>query len=205
MELLVKQTEKDGKISYYDMYAQFGLALGEHLQIEDEVLNRLSVAILSLPGDVLRGVKWLETASGMEQHPQVRWIPDYLFTNPEYQKCHLLYYTGITCTAKGILTEVVRNMFLNVTQHLDLLARMKRHTLDVYEAIQRGDLEETGRLVRKMWEQDKRLDVGTDPPQVEAIIRLIDDYCLGYKLPGAGGGGFLYMIAKDAEASARIR
>lgn len=96
-------------------------------------------------------------------------------------------------------------MFLNVTQHLDLLARMKRHTLDVYEAIQRGDLEETGRLVRKMWEQDKRLDVGTDPPQVEAIIRLIDDYCLGYKLPGAGGGGFLYMIAKDTEASARIR
>jgi galactokinase/mevalonate kinase-like predicted kinase len=34
---------------------------------------------------------------------------------------------------------------------------------------------------------------------------LIDDLCLGYKLPGAGGGGYLYMIAKDPEAAARIK
>ena len=32
-----------------------------------------------------------------------------------------------------------------------------------------------------------------------------DDLCLGYKLPGAGGGGYLYMIAKDPEAAARIK
>ena len=40
---------------------------------------------------------------------------------------------------------------------------------------------------------------------VRAIIEKIDDLCLGYKLPGAGGGGFLYMMAKDEEAAARIR
>jgi len=34
---------------------------------------------------------------------------------------------------------------------------------------------------------------------------LIDDLCLGYKLPGAGGGGYLYMVAKDPEAAARVR
>ena len=33
----------------------------------------------------------------------------------------------------------------------------------------------------------------------------VDDLCLGYKLPGAGGGGYLYMIAKDPEAAARIK
>ena len=32
-----------------------------------------------------------------------------------------------------------------------------------------------------------------------------DDLCLGYKLPGAGGGGYLYMVAKDPEAAGRIR
>ena len=26
-----------------------------------------------------------------------------------------------------------------------------------------------------------------------------------YKLPGAGGGGYLYMVAKDPEAAARIK
>ena len=34
---------------------------------------------------------------------------------------------------------------------------------------------------------------------------MIDDLCYGYKLPGAGGGGYLYMVAKDPEAAARIR
>ena len=156
-------------------------------------------------GGVLQGVKLLQTQPGFDQSPLVRWLPDFLFTNPEYQKCHLLYYTGITRTAKGILAEIVRRMFLNETAQLGLLADMKAHALDLYEAIQRGNFAEMGRLVGLTWEQNKRLDPGTNPEAVEAIISRIHDYCLGYKLPGAGGGGFLYMVAKDPEAAARIR
>ena len=62
-----------------------------------------------------------------------------------------------------------------------------------------------GRLVAKTWEQNQLLDAGTNPPEVESLTRLIHDYCLGYKLPGAGGGGYLYMVAKDPDAAARIR
>ena len=156
-------------------------------------------------GGVLRGVKLLQTNGGMNQHPMVRWLPDYLFTGAEYQKCHLLYYTGITRTAKGILAEIVRGMFLNSSEHLALLGEMKAHALDLYDAIQRGNFDEMGRLVGKTWKQNKKLDAGTNPPGVEAIIRMVSDYCLGYKLPGAGGGGFLYMVAKSPEAAACIR
>jgi galactokinase/mevalonate kinase-like predicted kinase len=156
-------------------------------------------------GGVLRGVKLLQTGAGMNQNPLVRWLPDFLFTGSEYQKCHLLYYTGITRTAKGILAEIVRGMFLNSTEHLRLLGQMKSHALDLYEAIQCGNFDEMGRLVGKTWQQNKALDAGTNPPAIEAIIRQVADYCLGYKLPGAGGGGYLYMIAKSPEAAARIR
>lgn len=156
-------------------------------------------------GGVLRGAKLLQTQGGINQTPLVRWLPDYLFTSPDYQACHLLYYTGITRTAKGILAEIVRGMFLNSTEHLVLLGQMKAHALDLFEAVQRGDFDEMGRLVGKSWEQNKRLDSGTNPPAVEAIIRQVADYCLGYKLPGAGGGGYLYMVAKSPEAATRIR
>ena len=156
-------------------------------------------------GGVLRGVKLLQTHAGMDQSPLVRWLPDYLFTGGEYQKCHLLYYTGITRTAKGILAEIVRSMFLNSTEHLSILGGMKGHALDLYEAIQRGNFDEMGRLVGKSWKLNQALDPGTNPEAVETIIRRIDDYCLGYKLPGAGGGGYLYMVAKDPEAAIRIR
>ncbi len=156
-------------------------------------------------GGVLHGVKLLQTQAQFDQSPLVRWLPDFLFTNPEYQKCHLLYYTGITRTAKGILAEIVKGMFLNDSCRLSILADMKAHALDLYESIQCGNFREMAQLVGKSWCQNMRLDAGTNPPEVEAIIHVVKDYCYGYKLPGAGGGGYLYMIAKDPEAAARIR
>lgn len=156
-------------------------------------------------GGVLHGVKLLQTSSGFDQSPVARWLPDTLFTSPEYRPCHLLYYTGITRTAKHILAEIVRGMFLNNTTHLELLDEMKQHALNMFDALQRGDLDMYGRLVRKTWQQNKTLDSGTEPPAVAELCRRIDDLCIGYKLPGAGGGGYLYMVAKDPEAAARIK
>lgn len=156
-------------------------------------------------GGILQGVKLLQTERGFEQNPTVRWLPNDLFTQPEYQQCHLLYYTGITRTAKKILAEIVRRMFLNQGDELRLLREMKQHAMDMYEAIQRADFQQMGMLVRKTWQQNQLIDSGTNPPEVEAVTRRIDDFCLGYKLGGAGGGGYLYMVAKDPEAAARIK
>mgnify|MGYP003488407399 FL=1 len=156
-------------------------------------------------GGVLGGVKLLQTQKGFNQQPLVRWMPDDVFTQPEYASCHLLYYTGITRTAKTILAEIVRRMFLNSNDQLRLLREMKAHTLDMYDAIQRQDFLRMGQLIRTTWRQNQLLDSGTNPNAVQHITDMVDDLCLGYKLPGAGGGGYLYMVAKDPEAAARIK
>ena len=156
-------------------------------------------------GGVLGGVKLLQTQSGFDQAPLARWLPTDLYVQPEYQQCHLLYYTGITRTAKQILAEIVRRMFLNNGEQLRLLRQMKEHTMMMYDAIQRQDFVQMGSLVRRTREQNQLLDSGTNPEQVRRLTDLIDDLCLGYKLPGAGGGGYLYMVAKSPEAAARIR
>ena len=156
-------------------------------------------------GGVLGGVKLLQTGRGFDQSPQVRWLPNDLWIQPEYRPCHLLYYTGITRTAKQILAEIVRRMFLNHGDELALLREMKEHTMEMYEAIQQNDFLRMGKLMRRTWEQNQQLDSGTNPPAVKALTDLVDDLCLSYKLPGAGGGGYLYMIAKDPEAAARIK
>lgn len=156
-------------------------------------------------GGILGGAKLLQTQPGFSQEPVVHWLPDNIWTLPEYQSCHLLYYTGITRTAKHILAEIVRRMFLNQHEQLLLLRQMKEHTLEMYDAIQRQDFVRTGLLVGKTWTQNQLLDQGTNPAEVKAITDMVDDLCLGYKLPGAGGGGYIYMIAKDPESAARIR
>lgn len=156
-------------------------------------------------GGLLHGVKLLQTQPGFDQQPVVRWLPDGIFTQPEYQACHLLYYTGIRRTAKTILSDIVRRMFLNQHEELSLLRDMKGHTMAMYEAIQREDFAAMGRLVRKTWQQNQALDSGTNPEACRSITDRVDDLCLGYKLPGAGGGGYLYMVAKDPEAALRIK
>ena len=156
-------------------------------------------------GGLLPGVKLLQTGRGLVQNPEVRYLPSELFTQSDQRACHLLYYTGVTRTAKTILAEIVRRMFLNDGKQLRLLHEMKAHAMDMFDAIQHQDFERMGTLVGKTWRQNQALDSGTNPPQIQAITSLIDDYCLGYKLPGAGGGGYLYMVAKDVEAAARIR
>ena len=52
VEVLMKRSLKEGTndISYYDLYSDYGLALGEHPQTADDEVNKLSVAILPLPG-----------------------------------------------------------------------------------------------------------------------------------------------------------
>ena len=156
-------------------------------------------------GGILQGVKLLQTEPGFGQNPTVRWLPNDLYTQPEFQACHLLYYTGITRTAKKILAEIVSRMFLNQHDELRLLRAMRNHTMDMYEAIQRADFRQMGLLVRHTWQQNQLIDSGTNPAEVEAITRQIDDLCLGYKLGGAGGGGYLYMVAKDPDAAVRVR
>ena len=156
-------------------------------------------------GGILQGVKLLTTERGFDQSPTVRYLPDEIFTKPEFAACHLLYYTGIRRTAKKILAEIVRRMFLNHRGELAVLRAMKDHALQMSEAIQRADFALAGTLVRKSWQQNQAIDVGTNPPEVQKIAALIDDLALGYKLPGAGGGGYLYIVAKDPEAAARIK
>jgi galactokinase/mevalonate kinase-like predicted kinase len=156
-------------------------------------------------GGILHGIKLLQTTAGLSQSPLVRWLPDTLFTDPACQPCHLLYYTGITRTAKELLAGIVRAMFLNSNRHLRILKEMKEHALNLFDAIQCGHFTSFGQMILKTWEQNQALDPGANPPSIQKIINMIHDHALGYKLPGAGGGGYLYIVAKDPQAAACIR
>jgi len=155
-------------------------------------------------GGIIPGVKLLQTGTGWNQTPKIRWLPDRLFTEPEYHSSMLLYYTGITRVAKNLLAEIVEGMFLNERDKISVLKEMKTHALDTWETIQLGDFEGYGKKIARSWTLNNQLDADTSNLQIESIISLIDDLCVGYKLPGAGGGGYLYIVAKDPDAALAI-
>jgi len=156
-------------------------------------------------GGAMAGVKLLESEPGIGQEIYVKWGPERLFKAPESKDRMLLYYTGITRVAKHILGNIVKSMFLNEKKNLAVLEAMKGHAEHTFGAIQRGDLEALAADVNRSWEMYKQLDAGTNPPAVAALIERIAEACSCCKLCGAGGGGYLFIIAKDRDAAVRIR
>jgi galactokinase/mevalonate kinase-like predicted kinase len=156
-------------------------------------------------GGIYRGVKLVETAPGIKQQPILRWLPDHLFRDQRANETVLLYYTGITRLAAGILHEIVRGIFLNSARCLDTIAEIGANARVAFNAIQRDDYDAVAAAIRTSWRLNQQLDAGTNPPEVRAILDRVGDWLAATKLLGAGGGGYLLMFAKDPAAARRIR
>ncbi|HLP14897.1 MAG TPA: bifunctional fucokinase/fucose-1-phosphate guanylyltransferase [Bacteroidota bacterium] len=156
-------------------------------------------------GGIMQGIKIIETKPGLEQLPVIRWLPNQLFTDAEHKSSMLLYYTGITRVAKQILAEIVRGMFLNSGRKIGLLEEIGDHAIETFDVIQRGDYNHLGRQIEKSWQLNTMLDAGTNTPEIQRMIDKISPYLVGKKLAGAGGGGFMLMLARDSDATKKIR
>jgi galactokinase/mevalonate kinase-like predicted kinase len=156
-------------------------------------------------GGIYPGVKLIETAAGLSQKPTLRWLPQDLFKGDRANHSVLLYYTGLTRLAKNILQEIVRSIFLNSPSHLAIVEEIGANAEGAFNAIQQLDYEALTESIQRSWFLNQRLDSGTNPPAVQAILDSIGDYLKAAKLLGAGGGGYLLLFAKDEAAGRRIR
>ncbi len=156
-------------------------------------------------GGIYRGIKLAETAPGTDQKLSLRWAPDRDFVEAAQSGTAMLFYSGITRRASGILHEIVRGMFLNSSPHLRTLADIRDNAQAAFEALLRGSWNELCSCVRQSWKLNCRLDRGTDPPAVRAIFAEGADLLSGGKLLGAGGGGYALLLAKDVEAASLLR
>jgi galactokinase/mevalonate kinase-like predicted kinase len=156
-------------------------------------------------GALYGGIKLIETEPGLVQKPNVRWLPATSFGPSQANTTILLYYTGLTRLAKSILQEIVRGIFLNSPSHLAIIGDISEAAEHGFQALQRCDHHGLVEAVRASWTLNQALDPGTNPPEVQAIVSRVERWLDACKLLGAGGGGFLLMFAKDAEAAGRIR
>ena len=168
-------------------------------------------------GGVIPGVKILTTPAHVNQQPVVRPLPDILWRHPELASCHLLYFTGITRMARQVLGQIVKEMFLRVPEQRAKLDTMRRRASQMAACIDESAVlasDETklqtlwqhyGSLIAQNWKDNQSLDSGCNPPAVQSIIDRVQHLCYGLKLPGAGGGGFIYMVAKTPKAAEEIR
>ncbi|HUC38919.1 MAG TPA: hypothetical protein VL944_02200 [Candidatus Acidoferrum sp.] len=110
------------------------------------------------------------------------------------EKHVMLFYTGVERKS----TDVHEDQEKKIAEHLDDYALLRQNGRDMARAIApRLDVGEVGRLLDEDWTIKKRLANGVSNEQIDAWYeRAKQAGALGGKITGAGGGGFLLVLAE---------
>jgi galactokinase/mevalonate kinase-like predicted kinase len=117
----------------------------------------------------------------------------------------MLYYTGITRVARNILSEIVKSIFLNKAETMSIINDISLNAKFIADALQKNDSVSFDEGIRRSWQLNRELDKGTCPPAIKGIIEQIAPFDPACKLLGAGGGGYMLILAKDTVSAAAIR
>jgi len=156
-------------------------------------------------GGIMPGVKLIRTQPGADQTVSLRWSVFALSGESELKQRCLLYFTGQKRMARNILQNVVGNYLARTPKVLQLVSALKENALATKEALEAKDIDGFAQGVMRYWEQKKAIDPGATNQPIEALLASIQQDVQANVLPGAGGGGFIFIIAKSAEAAQRIR
>ena len=152
-------------------------------------------------GGLLPGAKLVVTRKGQAQRFRVRELSaaeKSTFAKFLRQRA-LLYFTGQKRMARNVLRGVLgfyrENPYGIATAIID---RLKRDAAESFEAVKRGDWQLFCAAVNGYWMSKKALDPGSTNPQVESIIARIAPWTSAVSLCGAGGGGFMFIVARNS-------
>ena len=113
----------------------------------------------------------------------------------ELQYCSLLCYTGNPRESAKIIESQVEKF--NKGQNEEALDKTKELAIDMVAALEKGDINETGRLLDISWDYKKQFSSKITNPQIDALYNAAKaEGALGGKVSGAGGGGFMYFICR---------
>lgn len=152
------------------------------------------------------GLKMLRSRPGAEQRIDVEPVEVPPATLRELKERSLLYFTGQKRMARNVLRRVLG--FYAENPHgfgKILIDSVKRSAEVAAAALAKGDLETFATCVNEYWRDKKLLDAGSTNERVDDIIDSIRPFVSAVSLAGAGGGGFMYILAKSAADARRIR
>ena len=109
-----------------------------------------------------------------------------------FQKHLLLFFTGIERSANSILSEQKNN----IDKKFELLKEMSNMVPVFRKFLEKGDFQKAAEILHQGWLIKKKLASKISNPRIEEMYRLaLKAGAWGGKILGAGGGGFLLVIA----------
>ena len=156
-------------------------------------------------GGIIPGVKLIRTRPGADQSASLSWSVFNLRPGSDLRERTLLYFTGQKRMARNILHNVVRHYLARDPSTLRTVDELKSSALEMKDCLDAQDVDGFARGIERYWQLKKQIDPGATTPQVEALLKQVARWTEGRLLPGAGGGGFILLVAKDIACAQRIR
>ncbi len=156
-------------------------------------------------GGIFPGAKLLITGPGLRQRIRVQPVAWTEERRDQFCELLVLYNTGIQRMAKDLLRQVVSRYLARETATIQVLHSIKTLAVEMSYAMAEGDWKYLGELMDRHWRLNQVLDPHTANAPINAILDIARPWINGAKLAGAGGGGFLMLLSRDAEAAAALR
>ena len=110
----------------------------------------------------------------------------------DFQKHLLLFFTGRERSANSILLEQKQN----IDKKFETLKKMSDLVLVFKASLEKGDFKKMGEILHQNWLNKKELASEISNPQIDKMYNLaLKAGAYGGKILGAGGGGFLLVMA----------
>ncbi|MBU3918703.1 hypothetical protein KKC63_02230 [Patescibacteria group bacterium] len=115
----------------------------------------------------------------------------------------LMFYTGIRRASSQILQEQAQSTEKGEKDIVDNLNQVKQIGIEIKKALERGDLNQFGKLLDIHW-QEKIKRKGTSDPRINQWYKIAKEAgAIGGKLMGAGGGGFFLFYCDSQKEKLR--
>ncbi len=156
-------------------------------------------------GGLVPGVKCIRTRPVRPLRMSIERVPLLPQVVEELEQRLVIAFTGQQRLARNILQIVVERYLRREARTLSAIRELVELADDGRSALAMGRLDELGGVLRGAWDVLQQLTPECSNPRIDALFRGVEDLVTGGKLAGAGGGGFMGLLAKDPGAARLVR
>ena len=155
-------------------------------------------------GGLVPGIKLVSSSPGVPQRLKVEPVTLPAAVLEALHRRLVLVYVGHRRLAKNILRTVMGRYLAREPEVVFILGRIQEIAREMRRALLAGKLDEFGGLMLEHWELNKRLDPNSTNAHVERVLSAAAPWAAGFKMVGAGGGGFAEIMARGPREAGRI-
>ena len=159
-------------------------------------------------GGLVPGAHLVSTTPGKSQNPSLKRVSakSEAALSKFLKERALLYFTGRKRMARNILRGVIGFFDENPDDIArSIVRRLKSDAERAFKAVESCDWDSFCSAINDYWLSKKALDPGSTNPLVELIIARMAPWISAVSLCGAGGGGFMFVVARSKDAKAKIK